>query len=636
MHAMQFLPSLAALVTTGVLIAVIGRQKGSYFSDIKRYFIGSVIAFATLILGGIFLRLLPSKATALYVGRVGVSACLFACVTIGLSALTLEKKLRFGFRKAFRARELLREPLLLIYLGFVSVMLVLTWALIPSQAKLLTSFISGEMIFVPVFESWYVICLFIALGFLIIYPCYTILSMSRWSGVNEKAADALKGHAICWIGLGLFTFVFNAFIRSIIGIVELGEFGYLFSTVFLIIIAYLYRETTILENLPRAYSYSPIHLREGEVTVMLYTSAVDKMKIFSAFIRERLESGDMINYTYPEEESETVGAKLREYGINVEKYERNGALHLTSLTEYYMPNGNFDKKRAIKKGLDERAEANRKGFKHYIELEDVGDFSFINGQWQKYLEFWDDPGWGALPGVGILYKPFIMELTVINVEGMGKVQVADLVKAFCGEKRARLIDLIERTDSFSKTLGLDHKQLVGRKVLFEFDPISSYEEVVRDFATEAVANVESTVVFTHRGSPIHSALSKESSLRFFLFTQQVSAPTMGTSETEMLLPADNSSLMLDTLEKLLNANAQGHVCLIFDSLSELIRSIGLMKTYKFVQYVLEMLYSERVTALFLLTSSAHDSKETYTLRGMFEDQLAYGEEGIRVVKLSQA
>jgi KaiC/GvpD/RAD55 family RecA-like ATPase len=458
--------------------------------------------------------------------------------------------------------------------------------------------------------------------------------MSRWSGVNEKAAEALKGHAICWIGLGLFTFVFNVFIRSIIGVVELGEFGYLFSTIFLIIIAYLYRETTILENLPKAYSYSPIRLREGEVAVMLYTSAVDKMKIFSAFIRERLESGDVINYTYPEEESETVRAKLREYGINIEKYERNSALHLTSLTEYYMPDENFDEKRAIKKGLKERAEAKRKGFKHYIELEDVGDFSFFNGQWQKYLEFWDDPGWGALPGVGILYKPFIMELTVINIEGMGEVQVADLVKAFCGEERARLIDLIERTDSFSKTLGLDHKQLVGRKLLFEFDPISSYERVVRDFATEAIANVETTVVFTHRGSPIHSALSQESNLRFFLFTQQVSAPTMGTSETEMLLPADNSSLMLDTLEKLLNADAQGNVCLVFDSLSELIRSIGLEKTYKFLQYVLEILYSERVTVLFLVTSSAHDSKEIYTLRGMFEDQLAYGEEGIRVVKLS--
>ena len=643
MHAIQFLPCLAALATTSVLIAVIIRQKGSYFNDVKGYLVASILAFAVFILSGLFLRLTPSEAMALYMGRVGVSAFLVACVAIGLSALTLEKKLRFGFRKGFRARELLREPLLMIYIGFFFVMLTLTWALIPFQATTLTSFISGEMIYVPIFVSWYVISLLLIFGFLFAYPCYTLLSLSRWSGVNEKAAEALSGHAICWISLGLFTFVFNAFIRPSTGVVELGEVGYLFSTVFLIVLAYLYRETTVLENLPKAYS--PVRLREGEVAVMLYTSAVDKMKIFSTFIRDGLESGDMVYYNYPDEESETVRAKLREYGINVEKYERKGALRLTSLTEYYMPDGNFDKERAIKKGLDERAEAKRKGYKHYRELYDIGDFSFLNGQWQKYYDYWDDPRWGGVKwarqdvkwnGVGVLYKPFIIELTVFNVEDMDEGQVADLVKAFCGEERARLIDLIEHTDAFSKTLGLDHKQLVGRKLLFEFDPISSYERVVRDLVTEATANVETTVVFTPRGSPIHSALNQDSNLRFFLFTQQVSAPTMGESETEMLLPANNSSLMLDAIEKLLNASAQGRVCLVFDSLSELISSIGLEKTFKFVQYVLEMLYSEGVTALFLLTSSAHDPKAVSMLKGMFEDQLAYGEKGIQVVKRSKA
>jgi KaiC/GvpD/RAD55 family RecA-like ATPase len=635
MHTIQFLPSLAALITTGVLIAVIIRQKGSYFSHIKKYFVGSVIAFAVLILGGLFLRLVPSENTALYVGRVGVSAWLFACVAIGLSALTLEKKLRFGFRKGFRERELFRDPLLLIYLGFLFFMLVLTWALIPSQAKLLTSFISGEMIYVPVFESWYVICLFLALGFLITYSCYTLLSMSRWGGVNQKAAEALMRHAICWIGLGLFTFVFNAFIQSIISVVELGEVGYVFSNVFLIVIAYLYRETTILEDLPKAYSYSPIRLKEGEVAVMLYTSAVDKLKVFSAFIREGLESGDRVDYIYPGEESETVRTKLKEYGVNVEKYERNGALSLRSLTEYYLPDGNFDKEKVIKKGLDERAEAKRKGYKHFRDLSDVNDLSFLNGDWQKYLEYWEDPRWGALPGTGIVYKPFIIELTVFNVERKSEGQVADLVKAFCGEGRARLIDLIERADAFSKPLGLDHKQLVGRKFLFEFDPTSPYEKGIRDFVTEAIANVETTVIFTPKGNPIHSALSPQKNIRFFLLTQRVSVPTMGASETEMLLPANNLSLMLDALEKALNASAQGRVCLIFDSLSELIRSTGLEKTYKFVQYALEMLYSERVTALFLLTSSAHDPKAISTLRGLFKDQIAYGENGIQVVKLSK-
>jgi len=634
MHASDLLPSLAALVSIGVVVMVTLRQKGSYFNDIKKYFILSAVAFAVLIVGGMLLRLVPSEVTALYVARVGVSACLSSCVAIGLAALTLKKKLRFGFRKDFRARELFREPLLLVYIGFLFVMLVLTWVLVPSQAKLLTSFISEERIYVPVFESWYLVSLSLVLGFLITYPCYTLLSMSQWTAVDKKAAEALRAHAICWVGLGLFTFVFNAFVRSIIGVVELGEVGYMFSTAFLIIIAYLYRETTILESLPKAYSH--IQLREGEIAVMLYTSAVDKIKAFSAFIREGLENGDMVDYMYPDEETETVRTTLEEYGVNVEKYEKNGALRLRSLSEYYLADGNFDKERAITKRLEERAEAKRKGYKHYRELDDVGDLSFLNGQWQVYYDYWDDPGWGAAPGTGLLYEPFMMELTVFNVESMGEGQVAELVKAFCGEGRAGLIDLIEHKDAFSKTMGLSHKQLVGRKFLLEFDPSSFYERAVRDFVREAIANVETTVVFTSRSSPIHSALSQERSLRFFLLTHRVSVPTMGASETEMLLPANNSSLMLDAFEKVLNASVQGHVCLVFDSLSDLIRSIGLEKTYKFVQYSLEMLYSDRVTVLFLLTSSAHDSKAVSMLRGLFEDLLTYGEEGIQVAKLSKA
>lgn len=633
MYAIQFLLGSIALVTISVLIVVISRQKGSYFNDVKWYFVTSILAHSMLIPAGLLLRLIPSEPTALLVGRIGVSTCLVATITTGLAALTLEKKLRSGFRRDFRARELLREPLFMIYIGFFFVMLVLTWAVIPSQTRLMASFISGEMVYISVFESWYLVALFLVFGFLFIYPCYTFLSMSRWSGVNEKAAEALSGYAICWIGIGIFTFFFNTFMPSIYGVVELGEFGHLFSTVFLIVIAYLYRETTILESLPEIYS--PIHLREGEVAVMLYTSAVDKMKIFSTFIREGLENGDLVDYAYPDEEGETIRAKLKEYGIDVEKYERNGALELTGLTEYYLSDGNFDKERAIRQALDGRAEAQRKGYKHFRELNDVGNFSFVNGQWQVFYDCWDDPRWGALPGTGILYDPFIKELLVINIEDMSEEQVADFVKAFCGEGGARLIDLMEHADTFSKTLELNHKQLVGRKFLFEFGPLSSYEKLVRDFVTEATANVETTVVFTPRGSPIHSALSHEKNLRFFLLTQRVSAPTIGASETEMLLPANNSSLMLDAFEKLLNANAQGRVCLVFDSLSELIRSIGLGKTYKFVQYALEMLYSERVTALFLLTSSAHDPKATSTLRGLFENQLAYGEEGMQAVKLSK-
>jgi len=63
-------------------------------------------------------------------------------------------------------------------------------------------------------------------------------------------------------------------------------------------------------------------MKEGEVAVITYTSAADKMKIFSAFILEGLENGDRVKYVYPSEESETVRAKLEEHGIDVKRYKK--------------------------------------------------------------------------------------------------------------------------------------------------------------------------------------------------------------------------------------------------------------------------------------------------------------------------
>jgi len=631
MDASAFLPSLAALFAIGVLTVVTIRRRRSHSSNIRGYFVGSILAVTVLILSDLFLRLIPSKATALYVGRVEASACLIASVTLSLAALALKQKQRFGFQRDLWKPELFREPLVLVYTSFLFFILVLTWVPDSFQAKLLTSFVLGEMIYVPVFVPWYGISLFVFFSFLLAHPCYRLLSLIRADGAKEKAAETVRGLEVCLTGWGLFAFVAGTLMRSISGAVELGEAGYLISAFLFMALLYSYRETTIPKSLPQ--TYSAVHLEEGEIAVMLYTSAVDKMRAFSAFIREGLENGDKVDYTYPNDESETVRTTLKQYGINVEKYERNGALTLRSLTKYYLPNGNFDVKKAVKRGLDDRVQAKKKGYKHLREIDDLGDFSFLNGQWQKYLEYWDDPRWGALPGAGILYEPFLIELTVFNIASMREKQVANLVKAFCGKGRARLIDLIERTNAFSKSLGLDHKQLVGRKFLLEFDPVSDYEKTIRDFVAEATANMETTAVFTHKGSPIHSALSHEKFLKLFLLTQRVSVPTKGDSQTEMLLPADNSSLMLDALGKVLNTSAQGRMCLVFDSLSGLITSMGLKRTYKFLRYALEVLSSDKVTALFLLTSSAHDPKAISTLRGLFNDQLAYGEKRMQVVKL---
>jgi len=380
---------------------------------------------------------------------------------------------------------------------------------------------------------------------------------------------------------------------------------------------------------------SVLSMREGERSVITYTPAADKIKVFSALIRKGIGNGDQVEYTYPDKESESVRAKLKEHGINVEKYEKNGTLLLKSLTERYMTDGKFDKERGIREGLAERAEGKRRGYKHFWDIEDDSDFSFIKGQWQTFIDYWDDPRWGVATGsgVGVLYEPFIIELTAVNVGGMSETMARDILKAFGGGKYppTRLIDLLEYADAFSKRIDMSHQELSDRKLLLEFDPASDYEKIVKDFAKEALANLEPIYIFTSSISAVHTSLAEQHSIRFFLMS--VSATSReSTSNNEITLPTHNTPLILDSLNEILRKHTDENVLLVFDNLSGLITLVGFDKAYRFLLCMVEMLSSKRKTALFLLNIGAHEPKEVSQIRGLFDNILTYEKNQLTIVK----
>jgi len=395
---------------------------------------------------------------------------------------------------------------------------------------------------------------------------------------------------------------------------------------------------------------SILNLNEGDEILLTYTSAVDKMKFFSAFILEGLESGDAVWYTYPHEESETVRAKLKEHGIDVEKHEKNGTLRLTSQTEDFMPNGKLDYKWAVTDAINWWNEAKRKGYKHARGLEDYGDFSVFNGQWQKYItDYFLDPRWDdqnisewILPFVsleqqfGVVFVPFIMDITAINVERMTQKEVNELLKALSGASVVpshAFIDLFEYIDTFSRSIGLDHKRLIGRKILLEFNPTSDYEKVVDSLAKESMANVEAIYVLTSSTSPIHTYLAGQPAIKFFLTSISTSTPK-STSENTVLLPAKNTPLILDALSKILETYEDVNICFVFDILSDLLTTVGRERTFTFLRHALDLLSSERVTSLFLLNTSAHETEVVSRLRNLFSNHLAYDKNGLEAVKTS--
>lgn len=392
-----------------------------------------------------------------------------------------------------------------------------------------------------------------------------------------------------------------------------------------------------------------LNVREGEESIAMYTSATDKMKIFSTFVRQGLENGDSIEYIYPDEESETVRAEFEKYGIDVEEYEEDGSLYMKSLSEYFMSNGKFDSEKAVMNTLNWWKEAKKKGYNHARNIEDVGDFSFINGQWQKYItDYWQNPKFGPKPKSpnwtefkervrvmeNPLYSPFLIDITAINVENINKAQIHDILKAF-GQgdyPPTRFIDLLEGVDIFSKRIGISHLELLGRKLLLEFDPTSDYETIIEYFAKESMANAEAIHVFTYATSTIHKCLAKYPTIK--LFTMSISTSTIQPeSENEVSIPANNIDLTLDFISKVTRTYSKTNVSIVFDGLSDLLISLNPERTRTFLRHALQILSSERTTALFLLNTSAHDPKTVSRLRSMFYNQLAYGKDGLQIIKL---
>jgi len=227
-------------------------------------------------------------------------------------------------------------------------------------------------------------------------------------------------------------------------------------------------------------------------------------------------------------------------------------------------------------------------------------------------------------------------VTAINVERMKETEVTELLKALGGINAMfsrAFIDLIEYIGSFSKLIGLDHRRLVGRNILLEFNPSSDYERVVNRLAKESRANVEPIFVFTSTTSPLHTQLAKQHSIKFFLTSFSTSIPK-STSENTVLLPAKNAPLILDAISKILETYENTNVCFVFDILSELLATIGRERTFTFLRHALDLLSSKKVTSLFLLNTSAHQTEVVSRLRSLFSNQLVYGKNGLEIVKTS--
>jgi len=610
------------LVTIAALVALIFlfiRQKGSYFKSVKILLIVAFSAVDSIILASAVKNyVIKEDWIMLPYALWAISAVVVAALAAEHAAFTLYKRQQMSHPKRLFSDKVSMCSVLFKMYAFL--ILALAIAFTPWWVQNDYQSLWGTLVYGVVFDSWF---LWMFGGLMIAFIAYPCAMMIRLSRIYEDkyVSDALRWLGISCVSTATTLVFFQVMTRTLK--MEFIEVSSLFNLFYYGIVIYYFRRTTILESF-LSITKSSLHLREGEHLVVFYTNKVDKWKLFSTYINQGLCEGDRVIFAYSDADSEIVRSKLEEYGIDVERHEKDGSVVLMSVSHIYMPSGVLNKSQLINFWNDLKVDTKKGGFKHERDLFDLDDLSFLGNQKEKYFEYLREAN-------KELMDPFMVELRAVNVENLSP----DLVQEF-RFLSTKSMDLLEYSDKFSRRIGVNHKYVIGRNLLLEFDPVSNYEEAILDFVLEASANSESVIVFTNKGGTLHTLLKKQENVKLLLLTNLGSTPRTDKCNEEVLVPASNTSLLLDALNRAVKNHTEGNFNFVFDNLTGLVLQVGSEKTFNFVRYALEILSSRSTTAVFLFNPSAHDQKIASSLRSLFSNQVAFEKGGLEIVKLPEA
>jgi hypothetical protein len=158
---------------------------------------------------------------------------------------------------------------------------------------------------------------------------------------------------------------------------------------------------------------------------------------------------------------------------------------------------------------------------------------------------------------------------------------------------------------------------------------------VKEFAGEFVSNVEPVAVFTNLGSPVYKQLQQRQNIRLFAFSSKISTPSRAV-EGLVLLPDRDTSLLIDAVDKLVQAHKGRHVAIVIEAFTDLILSQGFEKSYGVLSSIMEMAESGSSTALVLINYTCIDDIVLQGLRGLFRYNLKFGQDGLRSIRSIQA
>lgn len=191
---------------------------------------------------------------------------------------------------------------------------------------------------------------------------------------------------------------------------------------------------------------------------------------------------------------------------------------------------------------------------------------------------------------------------------------------------------VPESHPFSGRMDMPNTFLQGRNFLLEIDPSTSYEEIVKEFATENISTKSIVFAFTTKGSPVYRALAGGMDVKFYMMSTDVSYPKPTGKPNEVLVPQNDVAVILHLISQTIGSTEGNGVALVFDNISDLILSSGFENSYKFLKQANQVLSEPRVTSVFLMTKSAHEEREVLLVKSLFANHLSVDATGLHVTR----
>jgi hypothetical protein len=119
-----------------------------------------------------------------------------------------------------------------------------------------------------------------------------------------------------------------------------------------------------VEHLAKAEILSFVKsIQVKEHAILFYSNPEDKHEVLFTYLKAGLDAGEAAIYVASDEPAGEIREAMKEFGLDISRYERSGALRVVDYWEWYIIDGKFDIGRTLSLWKQSLQEAVARGFK---------------------------------------------------------------------------------------------------------------------------------------------------------------------------------------------------------------------------------------------------------------------------------